>query len=824
MRQLVVPTFVIDGEARVIVWNRACEQLTGMPAADVIGTRDHWRAFYRKPRPCLADLVLQGRQADIRQYYSACPDGADTSAHAEAHAENWCVMPLCGAELYLSVDAGPIKDAEGRTIAVVETLRDMTDRHRAEQKLRFIASVFENSQEGILITAPDARILDVNAAFTRTTGYGREEVLGRTPALLKSGIQEADFYRRMWRDLKDKGHWQGEVWNRRKSGEIYPELLQINAVLGESGQLSHYIGMFLDISDLKSTQQQLLRLASYDALTHLPNRRLLARRLHRAMDKAARCERLVAICSIDLDDFKGINDRFGQEHGDRLLLEIARRLLGVLRPEDTAARLGGDEFVLLVTDLGSADELEEILRRVFEEISAPYQIEDVAVTISASIGVTLYPIDDSDPDTLLRHADYSMYEAKQLGRNRYQLFDMEAARALRARHLQLERLRKALRDREFCLYYQPKVNMRTGRVMGMEALLRWRQANGVLVGPMEFLPLAEQSSLIVDIGEWVLREALGQARQWVLDGLDLTVSVNIAARHFQHGAFLPRLRAILSEHADLAPHHLELEILESAALEDIAMMRGIIGACQSIGVGFALDDFGTGYSSLSYLKQLPVETLKIDRSFVRDMLDDQDDLAITKGVIGLASVFRRQVIAEGVETPEQGLLLMDLGCDRAQGFGIGRPMPPEQVPGWIEGFEPDWKWTLWAGGCWRSSDMPLLLAQYDCRHWLERLVDRLDGCDGERREKFPVDGGGESSDGRFSTWLAGEGDIRHGHLLEFKEVARLHDRIRRLGSAMIRLRDAGKPGAARAMRDKLIGLKTGALTAIEQLQRRVARR
>jgi len=824
VQQLVIPTFVLDADCKVIVWNEACERLTGMSAKDVLGTSEHWRAFYGEPRPCLADLLIQDRDAEISHYYARqevpldqAPDQAPDQVLA-ARAENWCVMPLLDDERYLALNAGLIRDQTGKVLAAVETLRDMTDSKRAETQLRLIASVFDNSSEGIIITDPNAIILDVNESFTRVTGYAREEALGRTPALLKSGLQEASFYKDLWCRLRATGQWRGELWNRKKSGEIYPEILHISAVRNSTQEVTHYVGMFIDISDLKTTQERLEALAHYDALTNLPNRVLLAERLHQTLANAMRLEQLVAICFLDLDDFKLVNDRHGHEAGDRFLIEIARRLQKTLRGSDTVARLGGDEFVLLLADLDHAGGLEMILGRVFEVIARPFRVDGIDLGISASIGITLYPLDESDPDTLLRHADHAMYQAKQQGRNRYQLFDGEADRHLSDQHRELERIRQALQHGEFRLYYQPKVNMRTGEVVGMEALIRWEHPTRGVLGPTEFLPIVEQSSLIVDIGEWVLHEALGQMEEWKMEGRPMAVSVNIAARQFQHIDFVIRLRAILTEHPDAPPHLLELEILESTALGDIAMMREVMTACQSIGVTFALDDFGTGYSSLNYLKQLPAETVKIDRSFVRDMLDDQEDLAIIEGVISLAKVFTKKVIAEGVETTEHGLLLMSLGCDDAQGYGIARPMPAASVMGWIQDYRPDWKWNHWAQNQLQDADMPLLLAQYDHINWVRRIICSVQGMN----LVIPRDELENPQLCRFGNWYANDGNKRYSHFPEFQEIDDIHRRLHEVGVEIIRLNESGQSKAAEDLCDELLALKAQILDRLSRLQRMVA--
>jgi len=816
VEQLVVPTFVIDAGGRVVVWNKAIERLTGMAAAAVIGTSEHWRAFYGTPRPCLADLIVQGRTDEIDSYYTEHDEALDDPFGARA--ENWCVMPLRGTELYLAIDAGPIRNEAGEIVAAVETLRDMTYRKRTEAALHLTASVFENSQEGILITDAATRIVNVNGAFTKMTGYSVEEARGKTPSFLKSGLQDRTFYADMWACLQRDGQWHGEIWNRKKSGEFYPEILNINEVRNADGEVVNYVGMFSDITDLKNTQERLESLVNFDVLTGLPNRMLLADRLHQALANAQRHKRLLAVCFLDLDGFKPINDRYGHEAGDRFLIEVGKRLTHTLRAGDTVARLGGDEFVLLVADLRDYAEMEVAAERILECVSRPFLIGDVELGVSASIGITIYPLDDSDPDTLLRHADQSMYQAKQLGRNRYQLFDMEADSDQQNRHQQLERVRQALQHGEFVLYYQPKVNMRTGDVIGLEALIRWRHPVRGIVGPLEFLPLVEQTPLIVDIGEWVLHEALAQMTSWALDGLPIAVSVNIAARHFQHIDFVPRLRSILTEYPEVSPGLLELEILESAALEDVAMVRSVMGACQAIGVRFALDDFGTGYSSLSYLKRLPANTLKIDQSFVRDMLEDQEDLAIIEGVIGLATVFKMNVIAEGVETAEHGLLLMRFGCDDAQGYGIARPMPVDAVAAWIGNYRPEPQWALWANKSWDRMDLPLLLAQYDHIKWVQRVVDAV-----ERVAVTPTSL--ELTDHcqcRFGLWYAGDGRRSYGHLPAYGEIDAIHMRVHEVGTAIIRLRDAGDLATAKDLCRELLSLKEQVMAKMAALQQVVA--
>lgn len=574
------------------------------------------------------------------------------------------------------------------------SFRDITEQRNSEAKLQLAASVFSHAREGIMITAADGTIIDVNETFVRITGYSRDEALGRKPHILKSGHQEQDFYASMWNDLIDKSHWHGEIWNQRKNGEIYPEMLSISAVQDEHGRTQHYVALFSDISALKQHEKQLEHIAHYDMLTGLPNRVLLADRLHQAMLQTQRRKQLLAVAYLDLDGFKLINDRHGHGTGDLVLVTLANRMQHTLREGDTLARLGGDEFVAVLLDLKDVAAGISMLDRLLAEAAKPMHVGDLELQVSASLGVTFYPQEqDIDAEQLLRQADQAMYQAKVAGKNRHHIFDAKQDSSLRDHHESLERIRVALTQNEFVLYYQPKVNMRTGKVIGAEALIRWQHPDKGLLAPATFLPVIEDHPLALEVGEWVIDTALRQIEQWHLSGLDLQqVSVNVGALQLQSN-FVERLRIILARHQQVNPSNLQIEILETSALADMAQVSQVIENCALIGVTFALDDFGTGYSSLTYLKSLRVHTLKIDQSFVHDMLEDPDDLAILEGVIGLASAFKRQVIAEGVETVEHGTALLKLGCDLAQGYGIARPMPAADMPAWVATWRPDDAWS-----------------------------------------------------------------------------------------------------------------------------------
>jgi len=472
------------------------------------------------------------------------------------------------------------------------------------------------------------------------------------------------------------------------------------------GRVHHYMALFSDISALKAHQVQLEHMAHYDALTELPNRVLLSDRLHQAMALAERRGERLAVAYLDLDGFKTINDRYGHTVGDQLLIDLARRMKQTLRESDTLARLGGDEFIAVLPNLTDAEDSLPMLGRLLDAAAQPTIVGECMLQVSASLGVTFFPqTDPVDADQLMRQADQAMYQAKLAGKNRYHLFDMEHDRNLRGHHESLEHIRQALTAKEFVLYYQPKVNMRSGKVIGAEALIRWLHPERGLLPPAIFLPVIENHPLAVEVGEWVIETALKQLESWRKAGLNIPISVNVGARQLQHGDFALRLREILAFHPAIAPSCLEIEILETSALEDLARVSRIIEECQAIGVAFSLDDFGTGYSSLTYLKRLPVTQLKIDQSFVRSMLNDPDDLAILQGILSLSAAFRRQVIAEGVETIEHGSMLLQLGCEFAQGYGIARPMPGDDLPAWATTWQPDQAWSNESRG--GNNNLPL---------------------------------------------------------------------------------------------------------------------
>jgi diguanylate cyclase (GGDEF)-like protein/PAS domain S-box-containing protein len=686
----------------------------------------------------------------------------------------------------------------------------------AEERLRLHATAFHNSHDGVVLADAEGNVLDVNPAFTRITGYERSEVIGRNPRMIKSGRHDQEFYAAMWKSILGIGSWQGEIWNRNKYGEVYPELLSISAVRDAEGALTNFVAVFADISRLKEQEKQLTQMAYYDALTELPNRVLLADRLTQAIFQAKRSNAILAVCYLDLDGFKPVNDTYGHEVGDRLLVEMASRLKGMLRGGDTVARLGGDEFVLLLVGLEDAAECEQAVQRLLRVIGQPLSVTPEPISLSASIGVTLFPKDQADSDTLLRHADQAMYQAKQAGKNRYHMFDHELDLHVRIRHDRISRIEEALENGELSLYYQPKVHMREGRVVGVEALIRWHQPERGLVAPGEFLPLIEEHELIVRIGEWVIETALRQMDEWHDMGLELSVSVNVASRQLQDANFVQHLSAVLGKHPNVAKR-LELEILETSALEDMAKVSRIIEECRELGVSCALDDFGTGYSSLTYLKRLPAATIKIDQSFIREMVTDPNNLVIVQGVLGLAFAFQRQVIAEGVETVEHGRMLMQLDCDYAQGYGIARPMPADQVPAWVINWRPDPAWSAIKDLRWDAEDRPMLIAKVEHRNWVAQLIHAI-------RDELPpprkcLD---DHYSCNFGVWYHGRGQKLYRHLPGFARIAEPHKRVHEIAAEADGCWRNGQLDRAKGLIDELLMQRDAVLAALDRLELEVA--
>ncbi|MCW8902327.1 EAL domain-containing protein [Sedimenticola sp.] len=591
-------------------------------------------------------------------------------------------------------------------------------------------------------------------------------------------------------------------------------------ILRENGDIIGYILVFSDVSEKKALQKKIGWQATHDALTKLPNRALLADRLNQAVARSDRSQLLMAVGLLDLDEFKPVNDRLGHASGDQLLKLASTRMLETLRSTDTLARLGGDEFVLVLSDLTSISEAETIFGRLLDRLADPYTLDGDEARVTASLGFTLYPLDQADADTLLRHADEAMYAAKHAGRNRYHLFDAQHDQKRQARQEQAEEIRRALASGEFELFYQPKVDMRQGRVTGFEALARWRHPQRGIVPPGEFLHYMEDNELGSELGRFALDTALGRIAEWRRAGInDWSVAVNIAPQHFTAPHFLDDLKSAIARQPDVPPQCLELEIVESAAIADLHHAARVIAACHELGIRLALDDFGVGYASLSYLKRLPVDVLKIDQSFVHDVLDDPGDLAVVEAVITLSTLFGRDVVAEGVEVAEQGVLLLRLGCHIAQGYGIARPMPADEVAGWAATWQPDPSWALWANTQWEMSDFPLLVAQYDHQRWVKSVLNTLDGG----RLSITQQELTNHRACRLGHWYENHGRRRYGHLTTFQEMEPLHAEVHRTGQEILQLKAEGRLAEAETQARYLAELKTRILDSLARLQQEVMR-
>lgn len=556
------------------------------------------------------------------------------------------------------------------------------EKRAVKADLRIAASAFE-AQEGLMITDANGVILRVNKAFIDSTGYTHTDVVGQTPRILKSDRHNADFYRAMWDAIIQTGTWQGEVWDKRKNGEVYPAWLTISAVRGDDGIVTHYVGSNQDITERKAAEEKIQHLAFYDPLTHLPNRLLLLDRLHRALTSSLRSDRKGAILFIDLDNFKSINDTLGHAMGDLLLQQVAERLLSCVREIDTVSRLGGDEFVVMLEGLSdqpivAAEQAESVGEKILDALSQPYQLSTHVFRSSSSIGTTLFSEEQQEAEELLKQADIAMYQAKKAGRNAMRFFDPEMQHIINARATLEAALYKAMELNQFQLYYQIQVD-RSQRHIGAEVLIRWMHAEFGMVSPVQFIPLAEETGLILSIGKWVLEQACAQLKVWANDERtkNLVLAVNISASQFHQTDFVAQLRTIVQQNG-INPTLLKLELTESMLLKNTQDAVATMNGLKDIGIQLSLDDFGTGYSSLQYLKMLPLDQIKIDQSFVRDIATDPNDAIIVQTIIAMTRALGLNVIAEGVETEEQREFLDLRGCQAYQGYLFGKPVPIEQ--------------------------------------------------------------------------------------------------------------------------------------------------
>ncbi len=663
----------IDPEGRCIFANPASARLLGYAGSEeLLGRNMH--------------ALIHHHHADGRAYEERdCPIRSSFLEARPVHVDHDVFWRADGAGVPVEYWAYPMR-RKGRVVGSVVTFFDIGERVRNEAKSRLAATVFESSHEGIMVTDPGGRILAVNQAFTRVTGYEEEEAVGRTPAMLRSGRHAPDFYAAIWRALADAGHWQGEIWNRRKSGEIYPELLSISAVRDSQGGVSHYVGIFADIGKIKESEARLDHLAHYDPLTDLPNRLLLRSRLKHAIEQAQRQQSRLAVLFLDLDRFKNVNDSLGHQTGDELLRAVAERLAQRLRAEDTLARLGGDEFVVLLEHLREPSDAAMVARSLLDALAEPFALpQGHEVYIGASIGISLYPDDGLCDSELIMHSDVAMYQAKEQGRNTFGFYTKSLTDNANQRLEMETSLRRALERGEFELHYQPQLGLPGGQVIGAEALIRWRHPLRGLIPPNQFIPLAEETGLIVPLGEWVLRQACMQWTRWRQAGLPaITLAVNISPRQFRQQDLAEVVRRILAETGTPAAA-LELELTEGALMHQGEAAEATLRKLKQLGFALAIDDFGTGYSSLAYLKRFPLDRLKIDQSFVRDISADNGDGELVSTIIAMARKLRLSVLAEGVETPAQHAYLLEQGCDACQGYLYSRPVPAEDFEALLRG-------------------------------------------------------------------------------------------------------------------------------------------
>ena len=579
-----------------------------------------------------------------------------------------------GSNLPCKLSATPILDDQGGVSGGFALVSDLSSRKEHEAYVRQVLAMFENTADGVLMTDASGNIVSVNPAFTKITGYSEAEALGRNPRFLQSERHDRAFYQQLWAEAASTNHWQGEIWNRRKNGEIYPEWLTISVVKDDAGQVQSYVGVFSDISHIKRSEEKLERMAHYDPLTDLPNRALLGAHLAHALDRATRKKEKLAVMVLDLDGFKTVNDSLGHPAGDLLLQQIADRLQEVLRREDTVARMGGDEFAIVIESLGPGTDPGKIAEKVIQAVSVPVDLQGHSALVTASVGIALFPDDGPDATSLIKAADTAMYASKQAGRNTLRFHHPDMARAAHQRLTLEHGLRRAIEQGELEVWYQPQFEVASSRLVGAEALVRWRDPEHGLIPPNDFIPLAEETGLILPLGEWVLRQTCLNARRWLGQGLDCgNLSVNVAGLQIERGDFYATVQQVLAE-TGLDAQRLALEITESFLLRNADQAMAVVAKLNELGVKVAIDDFGTGYSSLSYLKYLRADKLKIDQQFVRDLPDDHDDAAITRAVIALGHSLGFKIIAEGVETEAQRAFLHGEGCEEAQGYFYSKPL------------------------------------------------------------------------------------------------------------------------------------------------------
>lgn len=570
----------------------------------------------------------------------------------------------------------------------VATLTNITERQERENKLNILANVFNFAKEGVLVTDSDLNIIDVNIEFTNITQYTKEEVIGKKPNILKSGLQDAEFYKQMWFQLNNEGYWYGELWNKKKNNETYPQLLAISQIRNVEGDVVNYLGVFYDVSHQEIQRKQMAHLAYYDSLTNFPNRKLLMERIEVAMKKVQRFNNYMALIFIDIDNFKSINDLYNHKTGDDVLIQTAHVLSDSIREIDTLARLGGDEFVILLEGLIHPYDYKVVIDDIYRKLTHPYHIDSHKITINISAGISIYPQKTAiSSAALLSQADQAMYKSKMTGKNRYSLFDEELDLQIRKQEGLINAIKSSFKNNQLKVYYQPKVNMKTGKILGLEGLIRWEHPQRGLLLPNQFLPQMQKDAYFAELLEFTLKTALKQLQLWTRLDDQLTISINISALQLEQENFFEKLINIVKPYSKNIYNRLELEILESSVITKFESTSDIIKKCNKVGIEFSLDDFGTNYSSINYLVNLPFTYMKIDANFIKNIIINERDTKILRAILDIAKAINISVIAEGVETEEHIKYLVDLGCDLGQGFAIGKPMPAEKFPEWYKAWK-----------------------------------------------------------------------------------------------------------------------------------------
>jgi diguanylate cyclase (GGDEF)-like protein/PAS domain S-box-containing protein len=662
---LPLPAFVIDDFGVVIDCNEEAEICFEL---DRKFLRSHF----------FPSLVCKEEQARLRRAIEhAKVDGEKSLLEVGMQTTGKSAKLI--ADIHLSLLPDPELSATNFAVIVV----DQTERVHQRDQLLIDSEVFRISLEGVMILDKHGKIISVNAAFTKITGYTKEEAIGETPRMLKSGRHNDDFYKEMWEQLNQHKSWKGEIWNRKKGGDIFPQWLSISVSTDAQGKIKEYVGIFMDISEQKKSQDRIENLAFFDSLTGLANRRLLADRAHQAISFAKRQHCLIGVIYLDLDHFKEINDVMGHHIGDELLVQVADRLKACVRDVDTVSRMGGDEFVLLINELSNPDDAVEVIQKVLAKLSYDFQIDHHTFKVSCSLGASFYPLDGDNFDQLLQRADTAMYQAKSGGRNTFRLFTSEMNIRVQRHMMMRNDIQHGLENGQFYVVYQPQYDLNTLSLISVEALIRWQHPERGLISPGEFIPVAEESAIIIELGIFVMSQACKQAKIWLDKGYRLPVAVNVSYAQFVRNNLLGQIKDVLAE-TQLPPELLELELTESIMVADPENVLAVVDKLRAIGVNLAIDDFGTGYSSLSYLKRFAVHKLKIDQSFVRDILNDKDDASIVATIINFAKSLQMISIAEGVESIEQANLLREMGCVQIQGFWLSKPLTVAKMDDLLE--------------------------------------------------------------------------------------------------------------------------------------------